>query len=289
MNYKIYLIAFLFPVISFSQPTADYYIISDPQRYTIYDQYQQPLSAADKAALAPFSPLRIVEPDVLLGDQITHALKFSLQQQIFYLLKEEGGAFSGEKGNNGRTVYRACGVVEDTVDVVGNGMSMTEGSGKNTAVGRGAKLRRIFRSGRRYYIATVNERPAYGWSTLEPASAWRKGRMAAASAGGKDSGLSATIRDRILARFATANESYKKGFSHFNTLTGDEKAIPQWRCECGGDRMHCTLSGPYKDGEQLAESSKYLAQEIENILIGTDFGVVCKNGEMVIEKRPSTN
>jgi hypothetical protein len=278
--------ALLFPVLSFAQTTADYYVITDPQRYTIYDQYQQPLSASEKMFFVPYSPLRIMEPDVMLGDQITHALKFDFRQQLYYLLKDDERKFSGEKSNAGRAVYRHCEVVEDTVDVVGSGLVLLSGSGKSIAVGRGARLCRIFKSGSRYYIATVNERPDYGWSPLEPRSAWRTGRKVSSPASaGSDNGLSETLKERIMVRIASANESYKTYFSRFNAFTHDEKAVPVWRCEYGGCRMRCELSGPYKNSEQLSESSKYLAQEIENILVGTDFGVVCKNGEMVIEKR----
>jgi hypothetical protein len=275
---------------SFAQTSADYFLIADPQHYTVYDQYQQPLSAADMSLFAPYAPFQIMERDVVLGDQITHALKFMFRQRTFYLLKDDEHRFIGEKNKTDRQSFNGCAVLEDTVDVVGNGLSVTTGAGKSFRVAKGERLNRVFRNGQRYYVAAIGEHTRYGWSSLEPKSAWRKSASRVVAETGNDiSGFSETLKQRILNRFSVANESYKACFSHFNTLTRDEKVVPQWRCECSGFRIRCELSGPYSTGDQLLESSQYLAQDIENILVGTGFGVVCKSGEMIIEKRAGSN
>jgi hypothetical protein len=273
-----------------AQGAADFIVIPDPLDYTIYNQYQQPVSEQEKAGFVPYSPFQIIDHDMMLGDQITRALKFDFQQKMFYLLKDENGKFTGEKSKTGHRVFHGAEPFEDTIEVQGKGLAMVSGAGRNVAMATGTRLVRVFRSGPRYYCAALLDRTIYGWSSLEPRSAWRKIEHGDSEkiAALRDTGLSEPLRKRILARFASANASYKVFFLHFNSLTGDERAVPQWRCESReGDRLLCRLAG--SNGEQLSESSQFLAQDIGNMLIGTNFKVTSGNGEIDIQKRTGSD
>lgn len=287
MVLKISCFFFLLISVSFAQTRADYFIIADPLEYTIYNQYQQPLSSSEKSEFAPCSPLRIVDKNALLGDEITRALKFEFGRQVYFLLMDEDGKFTGEKPKPGRQSIKNCEVIGDTVEATAGGLTVTGGSGKTAGILKGTRLHRVFRSDVRYYIAVLQDRVTYGWSSLEPRSAWRTSSTGAVSeTAAVDTGLSEAVKERIKERLVSANESYKSLFSHFNSLTGDEKALPRWRWESsGGSRMRCELTGPYSNSDQLSESTRFLAQDMENLLIGTAFGVYCRNGEIVIEKR----
>ena len=274
-------------IAAIAQGRADYLIIADPLDYTIYNQYEQPISESEKYDFVSYAPFQIIDKNVTLGDQITRALKFVFQQKMYYLLMAEDGKFAGEKSKTGRQTFHNAEPIEDTIEVVGGGLAMVSGSGRIVEIAKGLRVVRVFRSGPRYYCAAPGDRAAYGWSSLEPRSAWRKNeRVVPAKSSVKDTGLSETLQQRILALITSANELYRTCFSHFNSLTGDEKVIPQWRCACSGNRTRCELAGPYKNNDQISESSRYLVQDIQNMLIGTDFGVICKNGEIIIEKRP---
>jgi len=273
-----------------AQGRADYFIIADPLDYTIYNKYEQPISESEKYDFVPYSPFQIIDKNVTLGDQITRALKFVFQQKMYYLLMAEDGKFTGEKSKTGRQTFHNADPIEDTVEAVGGGLAMVSGSGRIVEIAKGLRVIRVFRSGPRYYCAALGDRAAYGWSSLEPRSAWRKNeRGVTAKSSVKDTGLSETLQQRILARMTSANESYRTGFSHFNSLTGDGKVIPQWHCECSGNRMRCELDGSYKNNDQLSESSRYLVQDLQNLLTGTAFGVSSKNGEIIIKKRPGSD
>jgi hypothetical protein len=274
-----------------AQNRVDYFVIADPREYTIYNQYEQPVSESEKADFVPYSPFQIIDNDAMLGDRITRALTFVFQQKKYYLLKEENGKFMGEKSKAGRQAFRGVEPCNDTIEVLGNGLTMVSGAGRNVAIEKGRRLIRVFRSGPRYYCAVFLDRTTYGWSSLEPRWAWRKieGDVNAQNSVIKDTGLSESLQRRILARCAAANESYKTCFSHFNEQTGDERSVPQWHCECRGSRMFCRLGGPYADGNQLSESSKCLAQDIGNLLIGTNFRASCRDGAIVIEKRSGSD
>ena len=286
MGLKTTCIFFLLISVSIAQTRADYIIIADPLAYTIYNQYQQPLSASEKAEFVPYSPLQVIDKNVTLGDQITRALKFEFGQKIYFLLMDEDGKFTGEKPKLGRLSVKNSVVAGDTVEATAGGLNFSTGSGRTAGIPKGTRLYRVFRSDVRYYIAVIQDRVTYGWSSLEPRSAWRKcSKSVVSETAAIDTVLSETVKERIKERLASANESYKSLFSHFNFLTGDEKAVPRWRCESSGSRMRCALTGPYSNSDQLSESTRFLAQDMENLMIGTDFGVYCRNGEIVIEKR----
>jgi hypothetical protein len=286
MFLKVIFIPAFFVTAVIAKGGADFIIIASPKEYAVYNQYEQPLSEDEKAFFVPYSPLRIVKKDMILGDQITHALTFTFKQRMYYLLKDEDGKFTGEKQNSGRQVFfRGVELIEDTIESLTGGLTMASGEGMSVVIPKGTRMERIFRSGPRYYCAAIFGRTTYGWSSLEPRYAWRNvDRGISARA---DTGLPEMLRQRIMARFASANESYKAFFYHFNSLCGDEKAVPRWCCEKSGSRMICRLTGSSSNNDQLSESLKILEQDIGNLLMGTDFKAIGVNGEIVIEKRGS--
>ncbi|MGA2507701.1 MAG: hypothetical protein ABSF80_09520 [Chitinispirillaceae bacterium] len=273
-----------------AQGQDDYFIVADPTIYTIYNQYQQPLSASEMAQFVAYAPFQIINKKVTLGDQITHAVEFLFQQKTYYLLMADDGKYTGEKSNTCRQIFFNVEAIGDTIETLADGLLMVSGTRRNVPITKGTLLIRVFKSGPRFYIAALNDRITYGWSLLEPKRMWRKSARTIFSKNAvKDTGLSETLKQRILTQIASANELYKTCFSHFNSLTGDDKAVSQWRCEINGNCMYCKLVGPDGNADQLSISSQYLVQEIENLLMGTDFGVVCKKGEIVIEKRSGNN
>ena len=147
------------------------------------------------------------------------------------------GKYTGEKSNTCRQTFFNVEAIGDTIETLADGLFMASGTGRNVAIAKGTLLMRIFRSGTRFYIAALSDRMTYGWSSLEPKRMWRIccTRGIVRSDAVKDTGLSDALKQRILTRFASANESYKSCFSHFNSQTGDDKAVSQWRCEINGN------------------------------------------------------
>ncbi|MBN2037845.1 MAG: hypothetical protein JW768_13980 [Chitinispirillaceae bacterium] len=271
------------------QEAADFFVVSDPRAYTIYNHYEQPVTDEEKAVFAPYSPFRIIEKDILLGDQITRALKFVFQRETFYLLKDEDGKYEGNQHASGIKAFSGVALFEDTIEIRGSGLTIASMDGGHRPIPKGTLVVRVFRSGPRWYCTAFLDRMVYGWSSLEPRSAWRKPECAvpAESAVKKDSTFPEYLRQKVRARFASVNKSYRTCFSHFNTLTGNEKSVPQWNCEDRGGRLRCRLSVPYANGHQLFESSRSLAQEIGALFAGTDFRVTCKGGEITVDNRGS--
>ena len=163
-------------------------------------------------------------------------------------------------------------------------------SGKVRVPDRGAEIIRFFKSGARYYVRAAEEKNGFGWSTMEPENAWRKTKKAVVEKTQEaDTSLPEMYRKRVEEKIADANGSYKAFFDHFSMRTGDRKSAPFWRCENSGGGMRCEISGEWKKGDRLSQSTQALAQELENVLLGSDFGVIYNDGVMEIQRRKNTD
>jgi hypothetical protein len=279
----LFIVLFLAIVVS-AQTRADYLLITDPSIYSISNEYQQPLSVEEQRRFLPGSPLRIIEKEVIMGDQISRALKFSYLFETGYLLKDEKGGFTGEKNRFNRQIMNNCEVLNDTIEIVKDGMRITGFQGNNRTCKKGERLLRVFRGGK-YYVLTLDAGNAlFGWTSLEPKSSWQKSGKSPAMAGGSDTLLPKTLQDRLTKRIEQANRSYEAIFSHFNGLTGNEKSIPQWQGASTPGSMTFTLSGPWRNTDEISQSTRYLRRDLETILLGTGFWLTGEGGKMVIDR-----
>lgn len=271
-----------------SQSKADYFIISNPADYTIFNQYEQSVSDAEKRNDLADAPLRVENPDQISGDQISHVAKCVYNGENYFLLKNDDGKFAGEK-KSGLKTYRNCTIIDDTVAISISGrIKIVSTSGQTHSPGKGAKIVRFFKSGEHYYVMDIDDKPVFGWSTMEPENAWRKTERVMVREQRQDSLFPETYRKRVEEKIAAANDAYKACFDHFNTRTADQKSPPYWRCESMGTGMRCEISEQWKKGGQLSGSTDALVQELENVLLGSNFGVSVSNGVMVIKKRVTT-
>jgi hypothetical protein len=268
-----------------AQTRSDYLLITDPSQYSISNEYQQPLSAEEQRRYLPGSPLRIIEKEVIMGDQISRSLKFSYLFETGYLLKDEKGDFTGENHRSNRQNLNGCETLDDTVEMVKDGLRITSVQGNNRTLKTGERLLRVFRSNGRYYVFTLDAGNAlFGWTSLEPKSSWKKSGKSFALAGGSDTLFPKALQDRLTKRIEQANRSYEEMFSHFNGLTGDEKSIPRWQGASAPGSMTFTLSGPWVNTDELLFSTRYLQRDLETMLLGSGFWLTGENGKILINR-----
>jgi hypothetical protein len=275
---------------SFSQKTADFLILDQPKKYTILNQYQTPLSEPERNGFVPFTPLQIINRDETLGDQITRALTGMFEGKIWYLQKDDAGDFLGSGAKDGRQEYKNCGIGGDTVEIVKEktvpfSPTITPVAGPGF-LDKGETVVRVFQYRDKWYVKRPGRPARFCWCTFSARSVqsgWRKIVTAAVV----DTGISNYLQDRIIERFRNANDTYRKYFSHFNTVTVQEKTIPVWHWDLQPqDRtVHCFLNAPYRTGAQLDESTRYLVRDLENMLIGKQYDVVCEKGDITIKPR----
>jgi hypothetical protein len=273
------LIVFIFCSINAAK-TADFIVLLSPKALTIFNQYEQPLSASEKSQLSPCIPMQIIQTDVHLGDQITRAMQCNFEQKTVYVLKDEQGEIINGKGNV--QILKACTIIEDTVEIVKDRtvlfspqFPVVPSSGM---LKKGEILVVLFRSGST--CAVRLDRPAgrYGWCPATSQSAWRT----TVTTSVVDTTLSPLVRDELNARIERANDLYKKFFDEFNRTTGMQKSVPAWKPVTNGPGLRWTLNDPYDRTGELNESTGRLVDELRDILIGKPFSAVYENGELTV-------
>jgi len=276
---------FLLATFVSARESGDFLILPQPRDYTIYNQYQQPVTDAEKTQFATNIPAQIENSNELLGDQITHALKFLFDGKPWFLQKDESGNFAGTGQNLRPQAYRKCEIVDDTVSVAeDHAVSFSEKGPlvrSSDFVRKGEVVERIFSFGSAFYSKRGTARPVYGWCTASRASAWKPIAIAESI----QDVFGSFSSDQVVRRFTEANKIYREYFDHFNAFTKQEKTVPAWQCVVQGNQVRCTLNMPYRETSQLDESTRCLVREVENMLIGKGYEVIANKGDVIVRPR----
>jgi hypothetical protein len=268
-----------------ARESADFLIVPQPRDYTIYNQYQQPVTDVEKTRFAENIPAQIENSNELLGDQITHAVKFLFDGKPWFLQKDESGNFSGSGRNLHPQTYRKCEIIDDTVAAAeDHAVSFSEkgpSARGSDFLRKGEVVVRVFSYGSSFYAKRGFANPVYGWCMASRTSAWK----AIATAESAHNAFGSFSSDQIVKRFTEANKTYREYFEHFNAFTRQEKTVPAWLCVVQGNQVRCTLNMPYRETSQLDESTRCLVRDVENTLIGKGYEVITDKGEVIVRPR----
>jgi hypothetical protein len=262
----------------------EFLLVEHPDRLLILNRYQQNLVHEDATALEPFSPLRVLKSRDLLGDGFTPCMRVEIDGVDFFLIRERDGRLVGEtraglvRSHSGELLPR------DTLHVLKGGalqIAPPEGQGGHF-LGAGDRIIRLFFSDGRTYVKCPGHSPAYGWVTLLPGMAniqWGMTRAVSSV----ESLIPPSIRDSVQTALTRANAVIASLFSFFNTHSGQDRRAPQWRLDVAQSSLVCTLlnGSPERD---FPESTRYLAKDLQNFVLGTEFAVFRSPG--TIEIRP---
>lgn len=280
-NTLLFSILFVFPVMA--GKTADFVIISTPAKLSIFNQFEQALTEKELNSFATNTPFEIVNRKETLGDQITDAMRCKNQGSTFYILLDNKGAFKNAPTSLYQKFYTKCTVLYDTVQLKRETkISDKYPSGSTTRVCKPDQiLVRIFQQSGFYYVF-VPQMDLYGWIAANPSLFKTKEKISKI-----DNTFSvADIEHIVLTRLTAANQDYQAYFGYFNTLTQQDKSIPIWKLENDGKRLHCKLSGSSPQvARQLQQSTRYIVQDIEQMLLGKPFAVQYSSDEITITLR----
>jgi hypothetical protein len=265
---------------------AEFIIVENPKRFSILNQYEQPLSASEKLRLVSYAPLEIVERKATLGDQITPVMKVRFDGRTLFLQRDGDGSLIGETGDGYRRIFRHCRMIQDTMTVIrSDAVSISRrfpASGQTIVAPRGSRVFRMFAYKGRYYVKLLEPRTAFGW-TSPPADAWAsvEGQQATVA----HDGLDDAARARIETRIEEANRAYRRLFAFFNEHTGKHKAIPSWTLTDSDSGLLYTLDGPEDIERALDESARYLANDLRTLLLGRELAVSYEPGRIAVVRR----
>jgi hypothetical protein len=263
--------------------TSDFAILESPRSFSMYNQFEQPITAGELAGFLPYSPLQIIRSDTRLGDQITRAMQCQYCQKTFFLLKDEKGGILGDK--NQLKLLKGCVLAGDTVEIVkGGSASFSEKLPSSTAarsmLPKGTRLAVLFKYQNAYFVRLAPPAERFGWLPAPSREAWKRVKQTAQAA---DTAANDDLRGRLGARVEAANAQYKNFFDRFNAATGQQKSVPRWS-ETGvkTGAYSWILSEPYCRTGELDESTALLVGDLRDILIGKPFSVIHEKGRIIV-------
>lgn len=272
---------------------SDYLVIEQPGVLRIYNKYEQQIEERDLRRFLPYQPLRVLESDGFLSDNFTACMHLEIEHQRYYLLKDEAGLINGERAGE-QEYFSERLFIGDTVAVkVPNRLFLVKvatfektPASRHYYLAENTRLRRWFSHPQKqsfYYVETLDGKKDYGWAFLnsqrENISWFYPDKAETMST----TGLSAERVDRIRANVEAVNRQLQVLFTHYNNLRGQTRELPIWEIFETDEGLDCVLQ-PAVYQADLAESSRYLVNDIENILLGSGYNATQR--ENVVEIRP---
>lgn len=269
----------LFTVVAWSahaQQRADVLIVERPQVLMLLNQYQQQFTAADREALEPFTPFRILNDKDVLSDGITECVRAEVGGRLVFLLKDDGAIVGiGMAGRVQR--LRDVRVLGDTLEVLSHRIVLQDPTRRSQRSAKpGDVFRRIIRDGRYVYVHAPHG--GYGWLDLESAREGRDWVILKETKVSRNQHLR-TALPRIQRNLEDTNLKLVMLFERLNRPGERRMRAPQWSLRETAAGLECVLDSM---AQEFPETSHALAKTIEPLLFGTSLRVFVSPGRIEI-------
>jgi hypothetical protein len=267
--------------------TAEYLVIGHPSDFVIYNKYQQKLKQTELESFADYSPFRIIDPNEILSDQITFASRCSLNNEIYFVLKDEDNSYLTENSESYIQSFSNCETIQDTIKIlksdrisIKNRPVRSRESEELYSAQESELWIRIFRHESVYYLKRAEDPAVYGWAVLPGDESWKLYIPPTI----KSTVIPDRISTRIEIRIASVNQSYRQYFSYFNRKYHMNKPVPEWTLENSDTSIRGIISNPGLLGN-LNSSTTSLLQELENIILGTGLTIDRTSEGFIIQEK----
>ncbi len=265
------------------QPSIEYLLVEHVENLLIYNRYQQRITPEERKIIVPFSPMKILDAAAKLNDDFTPCLKVEIQGNVYYLIKVDTLELLGKNKLGMMHVYKDVIPLSDTVRLAAVKMNLITPDKKKTfQLQRGKILERYFRLGGKTFVRLVGSRPQYGWIDLSDPTEYIV--IGTKKTPNSDLPLTDAMQKRIQSKLIEANTALKALFAYFNAETNTRKTAPQWRFLALERQYACVLE-PVEYAEKYSESTRYLAGDIDNILLGTNYDAAGSPGKIDIRQK----
>lgn len=282
MKLQLFALTILFTLCSYTYAVqSDFLIITNPDKLSLLNQYEQPLSISEKKDLLPYMPFMIVNRKEILGDQITEVVRCRNLGNTYFLIKKDDGGFVSTANVTFQKI-NGCTILNDTAEVI-KSFTLSQKfplKGIETSISKGETVIRIFQNGTNIYLLTLGKQQQYGWCTT-PGVLQKIKKTEKILKPADISDISLNIQRKI----DNTNELYNAYFGYFNQLTNQQKSIPYWEMTKETDGIHCTLKGSQSTIQQMQSSTNYIVQDIEQLLLGKPFSVTRSGNQIIIVQR----
>jgi hypothetical protein len=263
--------------------SADYLLVEHAERLLVYNRYQQRITPEERKLLTPFVPMKILDAETKLNDDFTPCLKAEIGGNVYYLIKNDAHELVGKNSLGMTHVFKDVTALDDTVRLISLKTTLVSPDQKKTRkLQKGKILTRYFREKKRTFVRCAGPRPEYGWVNLTDKPDQKEYVVVSPKKdAGSDLPLSEAVQKRICLKLNEANAVLKDLFLYFNAERNEKKDAPQWRF-AALDRQYSCILEPAEYAERYSESARYLAGDIDNILIGTNYNAAGSPGEIDI-------
>jgi hypothetical protein len=248
---------------------ADVLLARRPDRFVLYNKYQQRLTATEAAAIPSCVPIMIVREKDNLGDGVTPCAVVEIRGERFYLLRDQDGELAGKQEAGPIEFFRGVEVLRDTI-VLRQALSVTpqypsEERARNLSPE--TILVRVFRAGARTFVASITPSPLYGWMTLPAADLGKKWEPHASAS--PRSLTPKAVYNRLLPLVASANSALRSMYTRFSANSSRRDTIPEFSLAISRDTVFCVVE-PAGFREKFSRSVRNLHGEFESMLSGSN-------------------
>jgi hypothetical protein len=250
---------------------ADFLVVEKVEQLSVYNKYQQEASSRERQLLVSCVPMRIIRPNDMLGDGFTPCMQVEIDGETFYLLKENNGSLSRGGSLGYEKVFSNATVLLDTVHAVtGRSLLFSPINSRARRISPGEFVVRVFRHQNMTFCRTLSAPPVFGWIEFSETIDGRDWVVMSHRTSSR--APISRVSEKIKNRVDEVNRVLARLFRFFNVQTNQQKPTPVWIMESSSSVITCKLEGTVNAG-QFEQSTFYLASEIENIALGSEFQV----------------
>jgi hypothetical protein len=253
---------------------SDFWIIEAPSALVIYNQYEQRLSAEEKAALGSFSAWRILDFNHLLSDFYTHTIKTEQSGLIyFFQISDTGELVNHAQAGKIQKIANAT-VLGDTVQILKNKNLILNSGNSDFALSEGSLLQRLFTHRGKTFARYLNGQ-VYGWVSGNQVAGWKIYHGSE-----KNKAVENRIFEQVDIIFNSYNSRLKKLFVYFNNKNQSQYDYPQWVGQKNPSLLIYRFQ-PVQYSGKFDKSRSFLIQELHDLLYGSEY-VIAENLEEII-------
>jgi hypothetical protein len=254
-----------------------YWIIEDPSKLVIFNQYEQRLTELEKTTLPGYSAWRILDEDYAFSDQFTHTAKAVVNRKIYYIQLSDDGEPSNKELAGEFDIIKNARIQGDTVRIKTNGRLSMQSGVNQTSLVEGMLIERLFRYRNKTFGRDIAGNLS-GWIVGNGSANWEI-YIPDNSDLALENQLFARV-DRIITAY---NTRLDKLFSFLNRHYGNSNPSPQWIVEKSPAYLTYILT-PQTYQNRFSGSQTYLFQELNDLLYGSIYQLSATDGQIVIIK-----
>ena len=288
MSFIIKIISFLiFPVnILLSQtPTANFLIARNPVELEILNQYQQKLTSSQKQSLLKYTPWQIIEPNILLSDNYTKAMRVKFDSQYYYFVRDEDENLITSSIAPQIETYKNCSLYDQFSEIIMDKavlfreipFSLNREGFPKEYLEKGTVFRMLFKKGSSYFV-NVQSQNRFGWVRINNRAAINYNNEKKKNS---NSGFSEILLTQLDEKIFQINSLYLRLYKYLNTKYAQQKTVPYWEIISLQNEIRLSLKNENHD--KIKKSMTYLINDLENMIIGQALEINSSQEQIVLK------